>query len=67
MTPSTRLSTALRTLCWGPLGLAALVNVNRRTVARWMCGQNQAPERVLAWLERLARFHVANPPPDDRE
>jgi len=62
MTP-TRLSNALAVLRWGPTDLADEINVNERTVRRWLVGQNETPEWVLEWLETLAAFHEAHPAP----
>lgn len=58
-----RLSAALHTLHWGPTALAEELDVNERTVRRWLSGQNEAPAAVVRWLERLAAFHEAHPPP----
>ena len=36
------------------------VNVNERTVRRWVAGTNDPPEALVAWLETLAAFHAAH-------
>lgn len=62
MTPS-RLSRALRTIRWTPSDLGRAVNVNERTVRRWLDGSFEPPAPVLAWLEDLAAYMAAHPPP----
>lgn len=63
MTQTQRLHAALGALHWGPVVLSELIDVNERTVRRWMAGQNDPQPAVLEWLERLAAFVDANPPP----
>lgn len=63
MPPTERLCVALTTLHWGPTDLADEVDVNERTARRWIAGQNETPELILAWLETLAAFHADNPAP----
>jgi hypothetical protein len=60
---SKRLSMALRTLHWGPQVLTDLLAINERTIRRWLSGQNDPPPALLEWLELLAAFVKANPPP----
>lgn len=64
MTPSSRLSTAMATLRWGVSSFAGAARVSDRTVQRWLAAQNEPPEALLAWVERLAAVHSANPPPE---
>ena len=62
-TPATRLRAALASLHWSGRLLAALLRRDSRQVRRWTSGAYDPPEAVLAWLERLAAFHVEHPPP----
>lgn len=64
MSPVARLSAALAPIHWGPVDLARKLNINERTVRRWLAGQNEPPPNILAWLEAVAAFHLANPPPE---
>ena len=59
-----RLLCALSTLRWGPRMLAELLLVNERTVRRWIAGTAVCPEAIVVWLEDLARYHEARPPPE---
>ena len=59
----TRLRTALDRLHWSGRSLAAILGHNERTVRRWIAGEYEAPDDVLAWVETLAAFHEAHPPP----
>lgn len=61
--PCIRLRSALNRLHWSVQSLATMLDVNERTVRRWVTGQNPAAENVLAWLERLAAYVDANPAP----
>ena len=63
MTAADRLRSALDRLHWGGQSLATILGVNERTVRRWCAGQNDAPQAVLDWLDRLAAFVDANPAP----
>jgi ribosome-binding protein aMBF1 (putative translation factor) len=63
MTPSARLRAALAELHWSGRGLAAILRRDERMVRRWAAGTYQPPEDVLTWLEALASFHAAHPPP----
>ena len=67
MSPKTRLSIAMLHIGWGATGLAEQVGVNERTVRRWISGDNPPPEPILEWLEGLAAFHQADPPPQRKE
>lgn len=66
MTPSDRLRAALDRLHWSGRALAAILGEDERKVRRWAAGVYQPREDDLAWLERLAAFHDANPPPERR-
>jgi len=44
--------------------LAELLLVNERTVRRWIAGTAVCPEAIVVWLEDLARYHEARPPPE---
>ena len=63
MSKAKRLSDALATIHWGPIDIAKLLSVNERTARRWIAGQNDPPDRILDWLDRLATFHRDNPAP----
>jgi transcriptional regulator with XRE-family HTH domain len=54
---------ALASLRWTQRGLAAALGVDERQVRRWATGAT-IPERVASWLERAARWHAKNPPPE---
>ena len=53
----------LTQLRWSGRSLAAIFPYDERTIRRWMTGEATPPEPVDAWLETLANFHAANPPP----
>lgn len=59
----TRIAHALATLHWGPQVAARILDVNERTIRRWLAGQNDPPAEVLAWLEQCASFVRTHPPP----
>ena len=59
----TRLRHALHALHWTQRGLAAILGQDERRVRRWLAGTYETPRDVLEWLERLAGFHMDNPPP----
>lgn len=61
-----RLRACLASLCWSQRGLAAVLRVNERQVRRWASGAYAPPARVAEWLERLASYHEAHPPPVGR-
>lgn len=61
MTPA-RFRTCLTALDWSQRGLAALLDVDERQVRRWAAGA-PVPPRIAVWLELLAAFHEAHPPP----
>lgn len=62
MTPA-RLRECLSILGWTQRGLAELLLCNNRVVRRWASGDGTVPERVAAWIERLAAYHARHPPP----
>jgi hypothetical protein len=62
-TRAERLSAALDRLHWSGRSLAATLGEDERKVRRWLAGTYEAPPDVLAWVERLAAFHAAHPPP----
>ena len=61
MTPD-RFRECLAALDWTMRGVAALLHVDERQVRRWATG-SRIPEPIAAWLELLAQFHEAHPPP----
>ena len=63
-TSPTIISIYLDILGWSPRYLADRLKVNERGVWRWMNGQNETPENILAWLKKLASFHRANELPE---
>lgn len=63
MTPSERLRAALDALHWSGRGLAAILGEDERKVRRWAAGAYEPPADLLRWLENMAAFHRANPPP----
>ena len=58
-----RFRACLDALSWTGRGLAALLGVDERQVRRWAAGDYAVPPAIADWLERLAGFHEANPPP----
>lgn len=63
MTPPDRLRLALATIRWSQRTLAAALRRDEKQVRRWLEGAYQPPDDVLAWLDTLAAFHAAHPPP----
>lgn len=63
MTPSSRLSAALHAIRWAPNDLAHHCGVNRRTPFRWMRGDPEPPEAIVAWCEMVARWLENMPAP----
>jgi hypothetical protein len=61
----THIAHYLDILHWSAGDLADALNVNRRTVFRWLNGQNDIPESVMDWLRTLAAFHVKNQYPEN--
>jgi hypothetical protein len=58
-----RFRACLAALNWSHSRLADLLDVDTRQVRRWASGGHAVPERIAVWLDRLAGFHEANPPP----
>ncbi len=63
MTPD-RFRACLHALSWSGRGLAGILAMDEREVRRWASGARVIPSSVAGWLERLAQFHEANPPPE---
>jgi hypothetical protein len=63
MTPA-RFRDCLSSLSWSGRGVADVLRVNERQVRRRASGDYEIPPSVAEWLDRLARFHEANPPPE---
>ena len=63
MTP-TRLRECLTALDWTQRGLARLLDRPEGTVRQWARGAVQIPADVAVWLDKLARHHERNPPPE---
>lgn len=63
MTSGERLRAALHRLHWSGRALAAILDEDERKVRRWLADTYEPREDVLPWIERLAAFHEANPPP----
>jgi transcriptional regulator with XRE-family HTH domain len=57
---------ALSTLCWSQRTLAQRLGVSHQTVNRYADGSRTIPADVACWLEELANFVAANPPPERR-
>ena len=55
----------LEILHWSPNDLAEILRINKRTVFRWMNGQNETPKNLLVWLRKLVEFHIALGLPQD--
>jgi hypothetical protein len=58
-----RLADILSLLRWSVRDCADVSGWNERTVRRWLSGAYPIPAPVGEWLEALAEFHAANPPP----
>jgi hypothetical protein len=61
MTPLARYLEIIR---WSSGDLADHFGINKRTVFRWLNGQNDTPDNVLVWARELAEFHLAHGLPD---
>jgi len=53
----------LTTIGWTRPMLATMSGRNRQTIWRWCKGINCPPWAISHWLEDLARYHEAHPPP----
>lgn len=62
-TPGQRLLAALRVLRWSYGTLAVVLGLSASTTRNWGLGRSPVPGEVLAWVETLASFHAAHPPP----
>ena len=62
MTPA-RFRECLDALYWTQRGLARILGRPEGTVRQWARGAVRIPEDVVRWLEYLADFHRAMPPP----
>lgn len=62
MTPTQRRE-CLVALHWSQRGLADVLGWDESTVRRWMRNGGEAPAEIDDWLEKLAGFHMAHPPP----
>ncbi len=60
----TQISIYLDVLGWSPRQLSDILGINERGVWRWLNGQNETPEKILAWLKKLSDFFKANPLPE---
>ena len=61
MTPERRRE-CLNQLRWSQRSLTAIFPYDDRTIRRWFT-DTDAPADVDQWLETLAAFHAAHPPP----
>jgi hypothetical protein len=59
-----RLRDALNALCWSGSALGHATGNRASTGRRWANGTRDAPDAVLIWIEDLARYHDAHPPPE---
>lgn len=64
MTPE-RFRESLALLHWSQRGLSDILGMDERQVRRWASGAT-IPEPISEWLEKLARYHERNPPPERR-
>jgi transcriptional regulator with XRE-family HTH domain len=62
MTPD-RFRECLALLHWSQRGLADILGMDERQVRRWASGAT-IPEPIADWMEKLARYHERNPPPE---
>lgn len=60
----TDLARMLAVIGWTPATLATKTGLNERTVRRWANGQNRVPPPVMDFVTRLAKAHMASPPPE---
>ena len=63
MSPSARLSAALRAIRWTAGTLAVELHLSPSTTRNWALGRQPLPTVILDWLESLASHRLANPPP----
>lgn len=62
MTPDS-LRHCLATIRWSQQDLARALDMDERQVRRWAAGA-RIPPMIAIWLETLAAFHKAHPPPE---
>jgi len=62
MTPD-RIRECLTALHWSQRGLADILGVQERQVRRWATGEYDIPAAIAEWVDRVARWHEANPAP----
>lgn len=58
------LSRALNDIPWTPLDLAQLLVVRPDTVRKWLSGRSPTPPQIQTWIEDIAEYHRAHPPPE---
>jgi transcriptional regulator with XRE-family HTH domain len=61
---SDRFRWCLEELNWSQRGFARAMDIAFSTVQRWANGKNPVSPDIAAWLETLAVFHEAHPPPE---
>ena len=61
-----RLVECLAAVRWTQGDLARAIGEDKQQVRRWISGTYAIPRHVGDWIERLARFHRANPAPCGR-
>ncbi len=54
---------SLECLRWSQRGVAEALGCDDRLVRRWAAGQVPIPAVVAEWLDKAARWHAMNPPP----
>ncbi len=64
MTPHDEIRTARESIGWSQQALADQLGTTATQVSKWERGRSRMRPVLWAWLQRLARFHEANPPPD---
>jgi len=58
-----RFRACLLVIGWSGQGFAKKIGVDERQVRRWTAGTGNVPPRIAEWLEQVAAFFDANPPP----
>jgi DNA-binding transcriptional regulator YiaG len=61
---SMTIAATLARIGWSKQTLAERLRVDERTVRRWATGATHPPERVVAWLDKLAALIDKHPPPE---
>lgn len=49
---------------WSQAQLACMLDINDRTIRRWVGGHEPAPDWLMSWLAPIAAFHAAHPAPE---